>query len=169
MTRTKKGFLKAGAIIGIVAAALIGILGMICFAGQTIVDRDFVVQTTFNCKENEYTTIENFDGSFTYKYVNENGITTELSSKDVDTIVSMAKSLLTTTGVYGVAMAIASVVFSILVLINACTEKCKNGYIITLLVLSLLTCNVLTAAFMIVALCLKDKQKQQEDVVVTAE
>ena len=73
MTRTKKGFLKAGAIIGIVAAALIGILGMICFAGQTIVDRDFVVQTTFNCKENEYTTIENFDGSFTYKYVNENG------------------------------------------------------------------------------------------------
>lgn len=51
MTRTKKGFLKAGAIIGIVAAALIGIFGMICFAGQTIVDRTFVITTTFGCKE----------------------------------------------------------------------------------------------------------------------
>lgn len=166
MSKTKRGFLKAGAIIGIVAAALIAVFGLICFMGQSIVTREFVVQATFKCKENEYTTIENFDGSFTYKFVNENGIVEELTSADADTVASLAKAVLTTMGVYCIAMSIASVVISVFVLLNASNDKCKIGYVIALLVLSLLTCNFITAAFMIVALCLKNNKSKDEDVVV---
>lgn len=165
MTKTKKGFLKAGAILGIIIAALVGVWGMICFAGQSIVTRDLVVQTYLECEKNEYTPIENFDGSITYKVVKDGQIK-EISSADADALVSMTKAIITAMGIYSVALAIASVVISILVLINACTDKCKYGYVITLLILSLLSFNLITAAFMIVVLCLKNKQKQEPVVAV---
>lgn len=163
MTKTKSGFLKAGSIIGVVMSALCAVFGLICFVGQKIVTRDFVVQVVFDCAENEYTSIENFDGSITYKLYKDGVCVKETTSEEVDAVASLTKATMTTMGVFSCCFAVAELVLSIFVLIATSNEKIKNSLIVSELVISLLAGNLLTFAFMIVALCLKNKPVEELD------
>ena len=163
MTKTKSGFLKAGSILGIVFAALTAMLGLVFFVGQSIVTRDFVVPIVLECNPGEYETINNFDGSVTYKIVKDGNVEKVTTSEDVDAIIKLTKTTLATMGTLTLGISLATAALSIVVLNNTAAEKSKNGPIIALLVLSLLDCNLITFAFMIVALSMKDKPKAIEE------
>ncbi len=161
MTKTKSGFLKAGSIIAIVMAAIIAMFGLTFIAGRTMVDRDMVVEAVFEMKIEDVEVINNADGSISYKNPTTGA---RLESREVDDLIKVTKMILVTIGVYSIAMAIASLIIGVFNLVATSQEKAKTGFIITQLVLSIFTANILTFAFMIAALCLKDK-KVEENVV----
>ena len=161
MTKTKSGFLKAGSIIAIVAAAFIAMLGLTSIASQKLVSRELVAASAFEISIDDLEIIDNADGSVIYKNP-ANG--QKLESEEVDLIVDLTKKVLVAVGVYSIAMSIASFVIAVLNLVKVNQEKSKTGLIVTQLVLSIFTANVLTFAFMIVALCLKDNNNNEESV-----
>ncbi len=135
MTDTKKSFLTAGAILGIVEASVMILTGIIMFCCIGLVDEQFI--TTMLEAEKE--------------------ATVALTSSEMSFAITAMRVAFVAMGTFIMAMSAAMLVFSILVLKNKNKGIYKKGFVITLLVLSVINGNILTAAFMIVTLCLKDK------------
>ena len=160
MTKTKSGFLKAGAILGIIWAGFFAIFGMTLFTIQGELSHKYIIEDIMEYKKTEYDTINNFDGSITYK-LTKDGETRTIESEKLDEIIELSKKVLTVGGIYVLAFSVASLALSILVLVNSEKEKANKGLIISLLCVSVFSANILTLAFMIVALCLKDKKVEE--------
>ncbi len=133
MNNTKKAFMLAGAIISIVYFVVLIYLGFLFFVSSSMMTLDYVRQVV------------------------------DASSYDeemLQAVLSIAKTLLNMMAIYVLVIAIVSLVFSIKVLKQSSARQNKKANIITLLVVSVLSANIITAAFMIVALCLKFEQPQ---------
>ncbi len=173
MNRTKKGFLTAGGIISIVLASLCLLEGLVMFTGKTLVTEDFVKEmfnsdSSYTYFEDDLTTDEVGDYYFEYT---EQGTVYKITKAEIKGIVNIASTILTVVCVILIALAVANLIFAIFVLKGSHRNNCKKGFIITLLVLSVLSGNLLTMAFMIVALCIKDTPQIEhlEDIPTTYE
>ncbi len=136
MNNTKKMFMMAGAIISIVYFVVLIYLGFLFFVSSSMMTLDYVRQVV------------------------------DASSYDeemLQAVLSIAKTLLNMMAIYVLVIAIVSLVFSIKVLKQSSARQNKKANIITLLVFSILSANIITAAFMIVALCLKFEQPQLDN------
>lgn len=162
MSATKKGFLKAGAILGIVFSSIMALFGIIMFSSMDIVTED-MVKNSYSIEQN-YTLYEDVDGSYTIEYTDEEGQTIVVSQEEVQLVVKVSKIVLLVIGLIIVGYSVAVMAVSILILKKVNKEVNPKGLTITLLVLSALMSSVLIVSFMIVALCLKDKKPTLENI-----
>lgn len=145
MNKTRKSFLLAGSIVSFVEAGVLILVGLIVFGMSSMITVEMV---------NELLAMDPTMG--------------ELTEAQVQAIVQLVKLLYTGIAIYVLALSIATIPVAVKVLKN--TENNKKGAIIALLVLSIFTANIVTFAFMIVGLCLKNNPveivEKQETVTV---
>ena len=132
MNSTKKAFLLAGSILGIVEAASLMLLALSLFFMFGTID----IETVRLILEEEAIL---------------------LSDIELAQIAEISNMLIVVMAAYILGISVSMLVLSIVVLKQRNKGVSRKGCIIALLVISILCANVLTAAFMIVALCLKDK------------
>ena len=132
MNGTKKAFLLAGSILGIVEAASLIMMALSLFSMLGTID----VETVRLILEEEailFTDIE------------------------LAQIAELSNTIIVVMSAYILGISVSMLVLSIVVLNQRNKGVSKKGCIIALLVISILSANIITAAFMIVALCFKDK------------
>lgn len=132
MNGTKKAFLLAGSILGIVEAASLIMMALSLFSMLGTID----VETVRLILEEEailFTDIE------------------------LAQIAELSNTIIALMSAYILGISVSMLVLSIVVLNQRNKGVSKKGCIIALLVISILSANIITAAFMIVALCFKDK------------
>lgn len=154
MNSTKKGFIKAGTILSIVMSAFLIITGFVMFGISSLITE----QNLYEVYESQagYTITNNPDGSYEITYTDENGILQTITQSELQTVAKVAKSVVNVCAVVILAGAIASMTVSILLLSKVNKGKSQTGLIIANLVLDILFVGWISAAFMIVSLCLKD-------------
>lgn len=132
MNKTRKSFMVAGAIISFVLAGIL-IISSLCIIG--------------------------IYGSITADMLREilalDPTLTNMAEEEIIALVGIVKAIAIMMGIYILALSIATIPVGVRVIKN--TANNNKGAIIALLVLSIFTANILTFAFMIVALCLKNK------------
>ncbi|HJD06222.1 MAG TPA: hypothetical protein IAB72_05090 [Candidatus Onthoplasma faecipullorum] len=131
MNKTRKAFLLAGSIVSFVEAGVLILVGLIVFGMSSMITVEMV---------NELLAMDPTMG--------------ELTEAQVQAMVQLVKLLYTGIAIYVLALSIATIPVAVKVIKNA--ENNKKGAIIALLVLSIFTANIITFAFMIVGLCLKN-------------
>lgn len=145
MNKTRKAFLLAGSIVSFVEAGVLILVGLIVFGMSSMITVEMV---------NELLAMDPTMG--------------ELTEAQVQAMVQLVKLLYTGIAIYVLALSIATIPVAVKVIKN--TENNKKGAIIALLVLSIFTANIVTFAFMIVGLCLKNNPveivEKQETVTV---
>lgn len=160
MNKTKKGFLTAGSIIAIVAACFGILVSILLFSFGVGLKEKHVVEIYTMDETSEYH--ENADGSYYIIEIDEEtGEATILKESEIEIIVKIVKGCLIFASFVEVGLDIAMMIIAIKLLKATNKNEEKKGKTIALLVLSALTGEVLTLAFMIVALCLKNKQKPE--------
>lgn len=158
MNKTKKGFLTAGSIIAIVAACFGILVSILLFSFGVGLKEKHIVEIYKMDESAEYH--ENADGSYYIIDIDEEtGEETILKESEIEIIVKIAKGFLIFASFVEVGLDIAIMIIAIKLLKATNKKEEKKGLTIALLVLSALTGEILTLAFMIVALCLKNKQK----------
>lgn len=159
MTSTKKGFLKAGAIISIVTAVLSALMSFVFISAATMINEQFILETYET--EIGYTYHEDIDGSYYIEYYEDEDdlLPQTVTEEDIELIATASKTILIVMTVFVLGLSIAEFIFAILILNKLSKNESRKGQIITLLVLSAISGTIVTTAFMIVALCLKDKPK----------
>lgn len=164
MNQTKKNFLKAGSIIAIVSAVFMLFTGISFVSSVGVVNEELILNTI--TYETDYQKLENADGSYYIEYFeDEDDLRPQrLEQKDIQDIVKIAKVALIVISVVIFAVSIVQFIFGVKILKNLKKEIGKKSHIITLLVFSILTDTILTTAFMIVALCIKDKKVTLENI-----
>lgn len=164
MNQTKKNFLKAGSIIAIVSAVFMLFTGISFVSSVGVVNEELILNTI--TYETDYQKFENADGSYYIEYFeDEDDLRPQrLEQKDIQDIVKIAKVALIVISVVIFAVSIVQFIFGVKILMNLKKEIGKKSHIITLLVFSILTDTILTTAFMIVALCIKDKKVTLENI-----
>ncbi len=165
MSKTKKGLMLAGAILGIVLASLMILGGVICVGAMNVVDEQFV--TKIFDEDPEYVLVPGAnEGEYTYVYTPTNGVadpSMDIDNKEVSMIVKISKVTLGVGGIVVLALAVCSLVSSIQVLKSANKGVTKKGPVITLLVFSALLGNLVTMGFMIAVLCMRDKRAEDNE------
>ena len=145
MNKTRKAFLLAGSIVSFVEAGVLILVGLIVFGMSSMITVEMV-----------------------YELLAMDPTMGELTEAQVQAMVQLVKLLYTGIAIYVLALSIATIPVAVKVLKN--TENNKKGAIIALLVLSIFTANIVTFAFMIVGLCLKNNPveivEKQETVTV---
>ena len=160
MSKRKKGFLTAGAIITIVAAVFSLLGSLLMFAGASYLDDDFIVKMY---KEDEdFTYYETFDGDFYFEYV-EDGKIEKITEDDIELVADIIETGLSTIGFVMLAFGGAKLALSILLLINNNKNKNSRGRTISLLVLSMITMSIVESILFILAMCSKDDKIQVEE------
>ena len=129
----RRSFMLAGAIIGIICAASLLIMGLSLISSLDIITFDMVA---------EILTTE--------------GVIAEFTTDAINSIVKIARIVYVVMGLFVLGLGISGLVLSIKVLKQANANSNKKGCIIALLVISILSGNLVTAAFMITALCLRN-------------
>ncbi len=132
--KTKKALIISGAIVGIIWAVFMLIIGMFMFMCAGYVTYDFVVEI-----------------------LTQEGTLSQFTTEEINLLVNSTKGLFNMAGSYLVLMNLITLAFSIVVNVNVNKSNYKNGFIITLLVFSILTFNLVTTVLLIVAMCLKSK------------
>ncbi len=165
MSSTKRAFLKAGAIISIVLAGICILEGILLGTLSSMVTEKSIKEgyendtTTFTLvtdKEDE--TLEPGDYYFTYT-VNDKEI--KITRGEIVAIANVAKTVLNVFAWITILLSVANIIVAVLVIKDAKRNSNRKASIITLLVLSVLSGNLLTMAFMIVGLCLKNKPENE--------
>lgn len=159
MNSTKKGFIKAGTILSIVVSAILIITGFVMFGISSLITE----QSLYEVYESQagYTITNNPDGSYEITYIDEYGVTQTITQSELQTVAKIAKTAVNISAVVILAGSIASMTVSILLLSKVNKGKSQTGLIIANLVLDILFVGWISAAFMIVALCLKDAPKDK--------
>ena len=132
MNGTKKAFLLAGSILGIVEAASLIMMALSLFSLIGTID----VEAVRLLLEEEAV------------------LFTEMELVQITELVNV---IIPAMAIYITGISVSMLVLSVVVLKQRNKGVSKKGCIIALLVISILSANIITAAFMIVALCLKDK------------
>ena len=141
MTKTKKGFMLAGGIISIVFGAFIALFGLLMMTAiKGMITLDFVEEVLIN-----------------------SGMAGQYTTEELEAVVAIYQALCSLIGFFCICLAVGSIVPAIFVVKNACKGVSPKGSIITTLVFSVLAGNIVTIAFMIVTLCLKDKPAEQPE------
>ena len=164
MTKTKSGFLKAGSIIAIVMSVLLVLTGFIFIKSSSLVTTDMVMYVAYGVENGQYRTITVTDGIRLYEFYDANGSRQIVQADAVDDVTTLAKSILKTAGIVSIVLETATLAIAICTLCATNKGQAKTGLIITQLVLALFSANLVTFAFMIVALCLKNKKVEQPEV-----
>lgn len=153
MSITKRRFLKAGAIISIVLSvfSLISCVSLIPTA-STLNENGLVKILT----QEENIKLHEVSENDYYLEVDFGDNIMEITKSEIESLISPLKVALLIVGVVGSLLCAGEFVIAI-VLLNKLKNIVGKGLIISLLVLSITTGNFITMAFMIVALCVKDK------------
>ncbi len=171
MSNTKKGFMKAGAIISIVLAVFFALGALIMFGVKSLLTDESL---TALCRD---VVVEGFEMDPDYKKVTEGDTFyfeyvgtdidmkgTKITQEDLDNaiklVVNTVKVVFNIGGVILLVYAVVNMTFGIMVLGDANKGRNRTGNIIALLVFSVLSGNAITMAFMIVSLCLKNKPEE---------
>ena len=160
MSNIKKGFLNAGSIIAIIFGAFLVLSGIIACYASKIANEKFVVEmfkedSSYTYFADDLTTDE--VGDYYFIYTDENGMQSKLTASDIITVVELTKSILIGMGIFILLLALANIWLAIVILRRTSKNRKCTGLTISLMITSLIVCNFLTMAFMIVALCLRDK------------
>lgn len=153
MNSTKRGFLKAGAILGIIAASFSILSGLGMFSVDGVVTEDIIKE--IYSTETGYKLTETNEG-YTIEFT-EDGETVTITSEQIQNVLEIAKVVMIVLGVIIIGVSVAMLTISILILKRLKNRTVHKGLIITLLVLGALMSSVLIVGFMIAALCIKDK------------
>ncbi len=149
MNNTKKGFMYAGGILGIIAAVSCIILGVIALIATSVIDFNFV---------NELIAEMNATATTAEELI-------VLTEAQIHTVVRISRVITVLIGLFTLGLGIANLVLSKKVIKLGAVCSNKKGAVIALLVLSVLIGNLITMAFMITALCLRfEEQKPNEDI-----
>lgn len=132
--KTKKTLVLSGAIVGMVFAVFMLLVGMFMFMCSTYVTYDFVVEI-----------------------LTKEGAVSDFTTEEINLILNSTKGLFNIAGVYLILMNLLALAFSIVVNASINKPNYRNSFVITLLVFSILTFNIITAILIIVALCLRTK------------
>ncbi len=165
MTKTKRSFLYAGSILGIIGAAFMLLISAVFFYISPLMSEDFVFDIYWDDVEN-YTPLDS-NGDLaetkqdTFSFM-DNKTGDVYAVKDINAVSKLAKTAAITIATFLLAIGAAILIFSILVIRTAVKGSDKKWPIITLLILSAIMGNMLTMAFMIVALCIKNKPPIEE-------
>ena len=160
MNTTKRGFLKAGAILGIIAAAFSILSGLGMFSVDGVVTEDIIKE--IYSTEMGYKLTETNEG-YTIEFT-EDGETVTITSEQIQNVLEIAKVVMIVLGVIIIGVSVAMLTISILILKRLKNRTVHKGLIITLLVLGALMSSLLIVGFMIVALCIKDKVATLENI-----
>lgn len=149
MNKTRKTFMLAGSIVSLVYAGVLILMALILFGTSNMITTEFV---------NEI--------------IAQDPSLSNIAEEQIQAMVELIKMMFNVMSFYIIALAIATIPVAIKVMKN--TGNNNKGAIIALLVLSIFTANNITFAFMIVALCLKNKpvevvEAPEETVVVSNE
>lgn len=149
MNKTRKTFMLAGSIVSLVYAGVLILMALILFGTSNMITSEFV---------NEI--------------IAQDPSLSNIAEEQIQAMVELIKMMFNVMSFYIIALAIATIPVAIKVMKN--TGNNNKGAIIALLVLSIFTANNITFAFMIVALCLKNKpvevvEAPEETVVVSNE
>lgn len=149
MNNTKKGFMYAGGILGIIASVVAIMTGVIALITTSVIDFNFVNEV-INEMNATATTAEEF---------------IVLTEAQINTVVRISRVITVIFGLSALGLGIANSILSNKVIKLGAAGSNKKGVVIALLVLSVLIGNVVTMAFMITALCLKfDEPKPNNDI-----
>ena len=160
MNKTKKGFLTAGSIIAIISAILGILVSILLFSFGAGLKEKHIIEIYKMDEACEYH--ENADGSYYIIDIDEEtGAETILKESEIELVVKIVKGFLIVAACLEIGFGVAMMIVAIQLLKATNKNEEKKGKTIALLVLSALTGEVLTLAFMIVALCLKNKQKPE--------
>lgn len=164
MTATKRGFLRAGGVLALVASVFLALMGFVLVGATATIDEDFIIDTYKT--EDGFAYVEEAEGGYHIEYFEDDDdlLPTIVKDDEIQLIAKLSKVVLAVMSVFIIGLAVAQFIFAILILSKLSKEKSSKKQIITLLVLSILTGSMLTAAFMIVALCLKDKKPTLQNI-----
>lgn len=165
MSTNKKGFIKAGSVLAIVSGAFIIMFSFILLLAGFAIDEQFVIDTYKT--EPGYQYVEEADGGYHIEYNDvEDGIllVETVTDDEIQLIVTVSKVMLFTITAFCFGLSVAEIVIASIMLNKLKKNESKKSLIITMLVLSVLVGGILTTAFMIVALCLKDKKPTLENI-----
>lgn len=144
MTKTKKTLMVSASVLSIVYASFALILSLILFLSAKVANFDMIKEILLQDTTVVYTDAE------------------------IQAIASLTRIVLTFGAVASLVIGIVTMIFAIKVLKNSSMQKTKLGSVITLLVFSILSCNLISAGLLIAVLCIKDKQiNPNEDIVVS--
>lgn len=163
MSSKKKGFLKAGTILGIVVAVIMLLSAIAVFATKNLVTTDFVKEVLVASEE--YVNIE----GVIYEKTSTGATGAVLTEEEIKLTVDIIQSGMTMIGIFCIGIGAAMLVVSILLIHKTNKLQYSMGLTIALLVLSLFAGNLITMAFMIVALCIKDPKPTIENINKIAE
>ncbi len=158
MNKTRNAFVRAGSIISIVVAVL-----MLLVAGGVLIVRPYLTEEIF---AESYLLMDGSkhteaDGSYIIEYLDpEDGTLKEITEGEIELIAKTAQAIAVVVADISFVIGIAQMVLAILLLVSTSKGKKGTGLIISLLVFSTLSANLVSAAFMIVALCLKHNFQQ---------
>ena len=162
MNKTRRAFLNAGSIIAIIMACVFTLLSIICIVVAPFVTTDNLVDLYEDDTKNfkTYYINDNKDEGVDYFVeLNDRGEETKtvIYVKDLDALAKLTRTFLKSVGWGTIIFEVASFIAAIFVMKDARKLENRMASIITLLVLSLFTANMLTFAFMVVGLCLRNK------------
>ena len=164
MGKTKRGLLLAGSIVAIVGAAWMLILCLFLSLFSFVYSETLILESYKS--DPAYEVIEEIDGSIVI-YDTETGDIV-MNEDDIFYAVTVPKIIISVSTIYIFAMAITTLILSIIVLSNTIKRKTKKGPIIALIVFSVLLSDIVVAGLIIAGLCIKDmpKEDKEEDIIV---
>lgn len=156
MDKKKRKFLKAGAILAIIASVCAIVTGVGAILIKNQVNETNALEIIKYSNDLEYQETE--DG-YVVIYTDEEGVKVTINQDQFVYLVSKMQNKVEDYGMQSLADGIPTLIIAIILLVKTNKNKYSKGLTITLLILSLFGRNMLTFAFMIVALCLKDAPK----------
>ena len=164
MNPTKRSFLKAGAILAIISAVFMVFTGISMFTLSSSVDEKFILEMYE--MEYQYVKVPELDGGYHIEYFEDEDDLRPTIVEDDEIIMTakIAKGAIIAMSVITIGIAVVQYIFGSKILKDVKKNIASKKHIITLLVFSILSNSTLTMAFMIVALCIKDKKITLENI-----
>jgi len=164
MNPTKRSFLKAGAILAIISAVFMVFTGISIFTLSSSVDEKFILEMYE--MEYQYVKVPELDGGYHIEYFEDEDDLRPTIVQDDEILLTakIAKGAIIAMSVITIGIAIVQYIFGSKILKDVKKNIASKKHIITLLVFSILSNSTLTMAFMIVALCIKDKKVTLENI-----
>lgn len=164
MNPTKRSFLKAGSILAIISAVFMVFTGISMFTLSSSVDEKFILEMYE--MEYQYVKVPELDGGYHIEYFEDEDDLRPTIVEDDEILLTakIAKGAIIAMSVITIGIAVVQYIFGSKILKDVKKNIASKKHIITLLVFSILSNSTLTMAFMIVALCIKDKKVTLENI-----
>ena len=157
MNKIRKSFLLVSSILTIIASMFAMMGSLLFFMMTDSVVEDAVVESFI---EEGYTKVEYLDEENEKNYYligYEDGVENKIEGDEIENLTEMVSNVMLVIGFVILSFGISKLTLAILILSTNYKNKYRSGLVIGLLILSILTCSLIEAGFLIAALCLKDK------------